>query len=82
MSLRRVRRVLIKQEIFIELMKHGCDAVMVMENPLPEDTCYLSAGVEERSGIVQLLVESATFDEVPSDAQIPLHPRVVFSKRP
>jgi hypothetical protein len=79
--LRRLRRVAVTGEFFVETMKHGLDAVVIVDNALPEDTVYVGATFDPASLVVWLIVESATFDEVPESAAIPEHKSVVFRKR-
>lgn len=79
--MRRTRRVAVTGEFFIDVMKHGLDAAVIVDNALPWDAQYLGATFDPAGLLVWLIVWSSEFDEVKEADVIPLHPSVVFRKK-
>jgi hypothetical protein len=77
---RRLRRVGVTGEFFVDVMKCGWPAAVVVENRLPDDATYVGATWDPIEACVWLLVTSAEFDEVPQQAVIPVHPPVMFQR--
>jgi len=80
-NVRRLRRVLITPQIFIEFMKHGGDAVSVVQHELPDDAEYVGASFDPLRLSVWLFVSSREFEEVAEHDPVPEHPAPVFQKR-
>ena len=76
----RLRYVTVTVGLFVEAMKHGISAVDVIENALPEDARLVRYGFDD-IGRINLIIESAEFDELDEGAVVPSHPQPVFRKR-
>lgn len=55
---RRLRRVPITPDLLVEMMKHGMEAIAVVEHALPEDARYVGSTFDPWAVAVSLLVES------------------------
>lgn len=69
----RLKRLPVTGELLVEMSKGSRMDIIhlrIAENPLPEDTkvCYALTGDR---GIVELIIESSEFEEVPEGALIP-----------
>ena len=78
--MRRLRRVFITGEFFVRVMRDGLASTVVVENALPRDCALVGSTFDPASLCVCLIVESASFNEVPESAVIPEHPPVTFRR--
>ena len=76
----RIRYIPVTVDWFLEMCKgetlHG---IQVM-NPLPPDTRVQRTG-HDCFGMLNIVIESETFENVEEGAEIPMHPRIMFQKR-
>ena len=77
---RRFKRVEIAAQVLIDMLKAG--ALSVVDGGLPEDarikSCYFDTMFSNPEGVVVLVVESATYDEVPLCTHPPRAPMMMF----
>lgn len=76
----RIRILHVHAEFLVALCKEGRRVnISVTENPLPADARFVRVGHDHVGGL-NLIIESATFAEVEDGEEIPVHPRVGFTK--
>lgn len=68
--------------LFLDVCKYGSNKVEVIENALPPDTKFLRATVDNTPGynFIGLIVESASFKDIPYGNTLPYLPSPVFRK--
>jgi hypothetical protein len=68
--------------LFVEFCKHGADKVTVAENRIPEDAKFVRAFTEDSTGwgVVSLVLESESFEDLKQGDRIPVLPDPIFEK--
>ncbi len=78
---RRLRRLAFTPEFFVDLCKHGGEAVDVVQHRLPSDAQIVRCAYDLERDLVWVAIRSETFAVIPDGDIIPEHPQVLFQKR-
>ena len=77
MKTTRIRRLLILPEL---LMFMASGTFRIIGSGLPREARLMQTSIDPMTGMIQLFVASAEFDEVPNGEIPPIHPSPVFSR--
>lgn len=76
----RIRYVPVTADFLIGMMKsRESGRVRVVANQLPDDARIVRMG-HDAFGLINIIVESATFEDVVDGEEIPMHPRTRFER--
>lgn len=75
---KRVAVMEVSPAFLVNTCKAGRRCVEVIDNPLPDDATVAGAEYDTVRGIWRIVVESASFEEVPPHASLPVLPVTVF----
>ena len=74
----RLRALAFNADLVLDLCKGGPPRLVeIVEHPLPADARFIRAG-HDGYGMLQLMIESASFEDVPAGHVPPPQPPVVF----
>ena len=78
----RLKILQVWSDLFLDICKHGTDKIRILDNALPKDTKFVRAFYDDYkySGYINLVLESASFEDIKYGELIPIIPGPIFEK--